>query len=205
MKRFGLYLFSLLLLGCFNFFVKAQDDGENYEQKRRATVAVKKLISTDPLTRQRAAEELATLGAVEQKLLVEGYRLQEKDKRVKLALDWALYRMGVESKLYEVVKELGTSRRNQVTSYLVEYVKPNLLYPFLRADDKTLIGLLGVFARIGDAETLTKIEPYTRVLNPEIVSSAKYAKSEITKRLAEPQQPKQTRPRSVEGTIKPKS
>jgi hypothetical protein len=197
MKKFGLYLFSLLLLGCFNISVKAQDDTENYESKRRATAAVKKLTSVDPLTRQRAAEELASLGAVEQKLLVEGYRLQEKDKRVKLALDWALYRMGVESKLYEVVKELGTSRRNQATTYLVEYVKPDLLYPFLRADDKTLIGLLGVFARIGDAETATKIEPYTRVLNPEIVSSAKYAKEEIKNRLSEPEQPTQTRQRTV--------
>lgn len=203
MKKFGLFLFSLFLLGCFKFSAKAQDDTENYESKRQATAAVKKLTSVDPLTRQRAAEELATLGAVEQKLLVDGYRLQEKDKRVKLALDWALYRMGVESKLYEVVKELGTSRRNQATTYLVEYVKPDLLYPFLRADNKTLIGLLGVFARIGDAETATKIEPYTRVLNPEIVSSAKYAKDEINKRLSQPQQPTQTRPRTVVGNQKP--
>lgn len=202
MKKLLSFASFLILLFCGQI-VSAQNDDQDYEQKRRATVAVKKLTSTDPLTRQRAAEELAVLGAVEQKLLIDGYRLQEKDKRVRLALDWALYRIGVESKLYEVAKELGTSRRNQAASYLVEYVKPDLLYQFLRADDKTLIGLLDVLAKIGDAETLTKIEPYTKVLNPEIVSSAKYAKEEIGKRLSQSTQPKQTRPRTIEGKDRP--
>lgn len=202
-KKLFLCFVAMLLLGQFGLTVNAQDDEPNYEQKRRATVAVKKLTSVDALTRQRAAEELANLVAVEQKLLVDGYRLQEKDKRVRLALDWALYRMGTESKLYEVVKELGTSRRSQASSYLVNYVKPDLLYQFLRSDDETLIGLLGVFAFIGDEETLTKIEPYTKVINPKIVESAKYAKEEIAKRLSAPQLPKQTRPRTVDGSKKP--
>lgn len=181
----------------------AQDDEQNYEAKRRATVAAKKLTSVDSLTRQRAAEELAKLAAVEQKLLVDGYRFQEKDKRVRLALDFALYRMGVESKLYDVAKELGTSRRNQASGYLIEYVKPDLLYQFLRSDDKTLIGLLEVLALIGDEETLKQIEPYTKVLNQDIVSSAKYAKKEINKRLSQPENPTQTRPRTVDGKDKP--
>lgn len=203
MKKFLSFGTFLILFFCSSQFVDAQDDGQNYEAKRQAAVAAKKLTSVDPLTRQRAAEELAKLAAVEQKLMVEGYRFQEKDKRVRLALDWALYRMGVDSKLYEVAKELGTSRRSQASSYLVEYVKPDMLYQFLRSDDKTLIGLLEVLALIGDEETLKQIEPYTKVLNPDIVTSAKYAKEEINKRLSQPEKPTQTRPRTIDGKDKP--
>jgi len=54
----------------------------------------KGLGSTDPLVRQRSAEALAKLAATDQRKLVEGYQLQEKNKEVRLALDWALYRMG---------------------------------------------------------------------------------------------------------------
>ena len=54
----------------------------------------KQLGSTDPLLRQRSAEALARLAATDQRKLVEGYQLQEKNKEVRLALDWALYRMG---------------------------------------------------------------------------------------------------------------
>lgn len=203
MKKFLSFATFFILFFCSSQFLFAQDDEQNYEAKRRATVAAKKLTSVDSLTRQRAAEELAKLAAVEQKLLVDGYRFQEKDKRVRLALDFALYRMGVESKLYDVAKELGTSRRNQASGYLIEYVKPDLLYQFLRSDDKTLIGLLEVLALIGDEETLKQIEPYTKVLNQDIVSSAKYAKKEINKRLSQPENPTQTRPRTVDGKDKP--
>src|SRR3569832_215395 len=73
----------------------------------------KQLGSTDPLLRQRSAEALARLAATEQRKLVEGYQLQEKNKEVRLALDWALYRMGKAEALYFVVDALDSGRQEQ--------------------------------------------------------------------------------------------
>ena len=70
----------------------------------------KQLGSTDPHVRQRSAEALARLAATDQRKLVEGYRLQEQNKEVKLALDWALYRMGRSEALYRIVDELDSGR-----------------------------------------------------------------------------------------------
>src|SRR5678810_690406 len=68
----------------------------------------KQLGSTDPHVRQRSAEALARLAATDQRKLVEGYQLQEKNKEVRLALDWALYRMGKAEALYTVVEDLDS-------------------------------------------------------------------------------------------------
>src|SRR5215211_3924908 len=76
--------------------------------------------SIDPLLRQRSAEALARLAATDQRKLVEGYQLQEKDKEVRLALDWALYRMGHAEALYRVVDELDSGRQEQAIGYLSE-------------------------------------------------------------------------------------
>ena len=203
MKKFRSLAAFMVLLFCFSLAAQAQDDDQDEARKQAIEAAAKKLSSLDPLTRQRAAEELARLTATEQMRLVEGYSLQEKDKRVRLALVWALYRMGKNEKLYEVVSELGTSRKAQAQSYLTQLDNPEFLHPFLRWNDKILVGLLEVLARIGDAETLKKIEPYTKVVDKKIVESAKYASDEINKRLVQPQTQRQTRPR-ISGDEKPK-
>ena len=44
------------------------------------------------------------LAATDQRKVVEGYQLQEKNKEVRLALDWALYRMGRAEALYRIVR-----------------------------------------------------------------------------------------------------
>src|ERR1043166_9772651 len=45
----------------------------------------KQLSSPDPNVRRRSAEALARLAATDQRKLVEGYQLQEKNKEVRLA------------------------------------------------------------------------------------------------------------------------
>ena len=54
-----------------------------------------------------------TIAASDQRKLVEGYQLQEKNKEVRLALDWALYRMGRSEMLYRIVDELDSGRQDQ--------------------------------------------------------------------------------------------
>src|ERR1044072_1785079 len=92
----------------------------------------KQLNSPDAHVRQQSAEALARLAATDQRKLVEGYRLQEKNKDVRLALDWALYRMGRSEALYRIVDELDSGRQAQAVGYLSELESPDVLYPFLK-------------------------------------------------------------------------
>jgi len=191
----------LLFLSALN--VWAQDD-EGYAVRREAAsaAAVRQLSDRDPLVRQRAAEVLAELSAVEQQRLVEGYRLQEKNERVRLALDWALYRMGKRDALYGVVSHLRSdSRRPQAVAYLSQLPGPQPLIGFFeRADNKLLIGLLQVMANIGDADTLEFIKPHLSSLDPKVADAARFATRDINTRLAEPPPDTLTRPREVGKT-----
>ncbi|MCA1816994.1 MAG: hypothetical protein LC746_11410 [Acidobacteria bacterium] len=153
-----------------------------------AEVAARQLTNNDPLIRQRAAEELARLKATEKRRLVEGYRLQEKNDRVRLALDWALYRMGKTEALFEIVRALDSSRGNQSVAYLNDLGAPEPLYLFLdRASGTTLTRLLEALARLGDADTLERVKPYAASNDPKVASAARFAEREITRRLAAPQ------------------
>lgn len=155
-----------------------------------------RLASRDPLERQHAAEELARTGATEQQRLVSGYRLQEKDARVRLALDWALYRMGKTETLFAIVRSLDSSRRNQAASYLAQLEGPEPLYVFLeRVNDNTKIPLLEVLARLGDEKTIDRINPYASHYDPRIANAAQFAIREITRRQSQPEQ--STRPRQT--------
>ncbi|MER3428497.1 MAG: hypothetical protein C4334_10425 [Pyrinomonas sp.] len=180
----ALQIICLLALTCV--LVQAQEEALTYQGdvQVRAALAVRRLTHKDPLVRQRAAEELARLRASDKKKLIEGYRLQEKNKRVQLALDWALYRMGKEENLYAIVRALDSPRRNQAYAYLSELDSPAPLYALLpRVNDLTQIRLLEVLARIGDAETLRRIEPYLSSPDARVADAARFAEREIKLRL----------------------
>lgn len=176
-----------------------QEGGGSREVARR-------LSSRNAVQRREAAEGLARDAAVEHLKLVEGYRMQEGDGRVRLALGWALYRMGKQQALFAVVRELDTSRSEQAFGYLKEIEGPEPLYVFLpRVNDKTLIRLLEVLARVGDADTLERLKPFTNSLDPGIADAAKFAERELTIRLeenpaAEPKRPRQTGKKEDEDT-----
>lgn len=147
-------------------------------------VAARQLTNADPLVRQRAAEELARLAPADKRKLVEGYRFQEKNERVRLALDWALFRLGKPEALYAVVRALGTSRYNQSQAYLAELDSPAPLHDFLtRAKGEALPRLLEVLARVGDSATLEKIKPYESSTDPRVADAARFAEREIARRL----------------------
>ncbi|MCA1612717.1 MAG: hypothetical protein LC800_00910 [Acidobacteria bacterium] len=148
-------------------------------------VAARQLTNRDDLVRQRAAEEIARLAPADKRRLVEGYRLQEKNERVRLALDWALYRLGKRDALYAVVRALGTGRTNQAEAYLAEIGDPVPLYPFLeRASGPALVKLLETLARTGDAATLGQLKPHLMAGDHKVVNAARFAEREITRRLA---------------------
>jgi HEAT repeat protein len=142
----------------------------------------KQLNSPDALVRQRSAEALARLAATDQRKLVEGYRFQEKNKDVRLALDWALYRMGRAEALYRIVDELDSGRQEQAIGYLSELESPDVLYPFLKRTTnapRISAGLLKALARIGDAQTLDLIKPFRESHQPYVAEAAEVAHDEI--------------------------
>src|SRR5689334_9370172 len=164
----------------------------------------KQLNDPDANVRQRSAEALARLAATDQIKLVEGYRLQEKNKDVRLALDWALYRMGRSEALYRIVDELDSGRQAQAVGYLSELESPDLLYPFLKRTSnapRITAGLLKALARIGDAQTLDLIKPFRESHQPYVAEAAEVAHDEIEKRLAEPAADLRARPRTVEKPV----
>lgn len=177
---------ALLSLLTTPVLMRAQDDPSKVMGADSSTVA-RKLSSRNPLERRAAAEELARLAAVEHRRLAEGYRVQEKDTRVKLALDWALYRMGKNETLFQLVGALDEKKEaEQAVGYLKQLEGPEPLYVFLgRVNGHTQIRLLEVLATVGDRDTLERIQPYTQSLDPLIADAAKFAEREIQIRVEE--------------------
>ncbi len=163
-----------------------------------STALAKRLSSRLPAQRREAAEELARAAAPEHRRLLEGYRVQESDARVRVAMDWALYRMGKGEALFAVVRALDSKQVEQAVAYLKQIEGPDPLYIFLnRVNGNTRIRLLEVLAETGNAGTLAEIKPFTESLDPAIADAAKFAEREITIRLeetpaAEPKRPRRT-------------
>lgn len=160
--------------------------------------AARLLSHRDAARRREAAEVIARRALVEHLRLVEGYRIQEKDSRVRLALDWASYRLGKRAALFQVVNALNTSRYEQAQKYLKEMEGPQPLHIFLdHGEAPARVRLIEVLAHIGDAETLEKIKPLTKSPHLNISDAAKFAEREISLRLEEtpriePKRPRQT-------------
>lgn len=199
MKKLSAFLVLFVLVGA----VKAQQSGvDGVDARSNPKDFANQLGSSDPLVRQRSAEALARLAATDQRKLVEGYQLQEKNKEVRLALDWALYRMGRSEMLYHIVDELDSGRQEQAIGYLSELESPDVLYPFLKRTNnapRINAGILKALARIGDAQSLELIKPFRESHQPYVAEAAEIAHDEIEKRLGEPA-PAATRarPRTVE-------
>jgi hypothetical protein len=197
LRTLPLGIFLLTAIG-----VNAQSPIDGIDGRADTNALARQLGSRDPLLRQKSAEALARLAATDQEKVVEGYQLQEKNKDVRLALDWALYRMGHSDALFRVVKELDSGRQDQAVGYLSELESPDLLYPYLQKENnppRLNTGLMKAFARIGNSETLEMIKPYRESLQPKVSQAAEAACDEIEKRLGQPNSPPgKMRPRTVE-------
>lgn len=128
--------------------------------RREIKIQVARLTARDPVARLRAAEQLARFSAVENRRLVESYRFQEKDKRVQLALDWTLHRMGDSEALARIADALpAQARRAQAMSYLSKLDAPEQLYPFLDSPKREIrVGVITALGKIGNENTHRKLE-----------------------------------------------
>ena len=192
--------FGLILLLILTSALGASAQSNEDEGNAASTVAAtqKQLASRDPLLRQRAAEELAQLADPANRKLLEGYRLQEKNVRVRLALDWALYRIGKTETLFTIVRALESPRADQSSAYLSTLERPDPLYIFLeRLNGNTQVKILEVLAKIGDAATLDKLKVHSESPDPRIAEAAGLAAREIEARLGQTPVNMSTRPRQV--------
>lgn len=195
---FGAFVLSILWSITLSAQSQAPIDG--IDARTDTAELANQLGNVDPLVRQKSAEALAKLAATNQRKIVEGYHLQEKNKDVRLALEWALYRMGRTEMLYRVVDELDSGRQKQAIGYLSEVDSPDVLYPFLKRSNNTprvTAGLLKALGRVGDASSLDLIKPYRESLQPFVAEAAELAHDEIEKRLGTPTDAPRSRPRSV--------
>jgi len=190
----------VLAMGMFSS-VGAQSSTDEIDARANTAELASQLGNADPHVRQRSAEALARLAAMDQRKMVEGYQLQEKNKEVRLALDWALYRMGRSEALFRVVRELDSGRQQQAIGYLSELESPDFLYPYLKKENNAArvnAGILKALAKIGNSETLPIIESYRESLQPNVAAAAEIAHDEIEKRLGQPETtPGRSRPRAV--------
>ena len=197
----SLFIGALLVLVGSVARGQTQSPIDGIDARANSTEIAKQLGNADPHVRQRSAEALGQLAAVDQKKLVEGYYLQEKNKEVRLAMEWALYRMGKNEALFRIVQDLDSGRQPQAIGYLVQLDSPDLMYPFLKKQKnppRVNAGLLKALARTGNTETLEVIKPYLDSLQPHVAEAAENATDEITKRLGESGTgPAGTRPRST--------
>ncbi len=208
MKNLYLTIGMFLLAGAF-FTARGQrgtlpQDGVDARVDSAETAG--QLGHVDPLVRQRAAEALARLAAGDQKKVVEGYQLQEKNKEVRLALDWALLRMGKGEMLFRIVNELNSSRHDQAVGYLKQLDRANLLYPFLKQNGnprKVTMGLLEALAQLGDGETLEMIKPLRDSFAPGVAEAAEVAIELIEARIAQTETAPPSRPRTVGTAERP--
>ena len=166
--------------------------------QQESSAVARRLSSRLPAQRREAAEEMARSVSPEHRRLLEGFRVQEKEASVRVAMDWALYRMGMSESLFPVVRALDSKQKEQAVEYLKSIEGPEPLYMFLpRVNGKTQIRLLEILAHTGNAGTLEKLKPYAASLDPAIADAAKFAEREITIRLeespaAEPKRPRRT-------------
>lgn len=200
---------SFLLLMCAATIVSlAQSEASEINAalpREETAIFISELGSSEPFVRQQAAEEMARRADTDHLKLVEGYRLQEKNARVRAALDWALYRMGKNESLFALVRALDSEQGDQVAAYLKQLDSPQPLYIFLGKTRRvSQIRLLAVLAEIGDAETLERIKPLLESFEPNVAAAAENATDQINNRLAQqPAEVAPSRPRQVGRTEEP--
>lgn len=176
-------------------------DGDS-DSKQHSAEIVRRLRSGYPAERQAAAEDVARRADMSQLKMIEGVRLQEKDERARLAMDWALYRLGQSSRLFNVVRELDSQRHDQAEQYLAQIETPAPLYVFLEKSpplkEKGRLRLIQILGQVGDKETLAQLAPFTESADKKLSEAARNATRQITARINNSSAPSsQTRPRKI--------
>lgn len=161
------------------------DDEKNDAGDSEAKSAVRALGDRDPQRRQTGAETLARIADNRHRRLVQGYRLQERDARVRLALDWALYRLGKPESLFAVVRELETSHREQAIAYLSRLDDQTTLLALLKSPKRQIkTGVLEAIGHVGDGRAAGELQPLIASTDLSVAAAAQLAVTQIEARMS---------------------
>lgn len=146
--------------------------------------------------RRFAAEGLARLGDASYVERISRLRLQERDRSVRLAHAFALYRLGRREFLEAIFQELDGGHHAQAARYLLE-VEPEDLYPFLhRGSVRARLALVEALGHTGSREAIPYLQPLLRAEDADLVNAATLAIHRIERR-ERTSSPPRTRPRRV--------
>lgn len=130
----------------------------------------------DAFYRRYGAEGLGRIGDHSVTTEVAAQHLREKSADVKLALGFALYRLGRDEHLVELVQSLKGG--SQGYDYLLELMPNEVLklYPYLRSEKDALkVRLLEIVGLRGDASAIPVVEELAGSENAEVMSAANLA------------------------------
>jgi len=131
-----------------------------------------------------AAEGLGRIGDSSDVGQVAEQYLREKSGKVKLGMSFALYHLGREEHLIEVVNSSG---KDQAYHYLLEFNTSEIrrLYPYLHSVEHPIrLRLLDIIGLRGDSSAVPVIEDLMKSTNPELLSAANLAMRRIQSREA---------------------
>jgi len=126
-----------------------------------------------PFYRRYGAEGIGRIGDKGEVGRLATAYLREKDEEAKLAMSFALYRLGRDEHLLELAQG-----GDQGTSYLLELESSEVpkLYPYLRSEkDSVKVRILNVVGLRGDGTALPVVEEFMGHKNADVVSAANLA------------------------------
>ncbi len=126
-----------------------------------------------PFYRRYGAEGIGRIGDKAEVSRMATAYLREKDEEVKLAMSFALYRLGRDEHLLELAQG-----GDQGSSYLLELDSSEIpkLYPYARSEkDAVKVRVLNVIGLRGDRTALPVVEEFMGHKNADVVSAANLA------------------------------
>ncbi|MGH9764630.1 MAG: HEAT repeat domain-containing protein [Blastocatellia bacterium] len=140
--------------------------------------------SDDGDRRQYAYEGLARIGDHKYEDRISRLILTEKKGDVKLAMQWAMYKMGDRGELQGIVRRLDSGQSEQARQYLLEVNSPSDLYPYVESSNKAVkTAVLQILGRIGDRDTIDVLKPVVSASGRKSSDEATVAIKEIEWRL----------------------
>jgi HEAT repeat protein len=145
---------------------------------------VENMTDDDADRRQYAIEGLARIGEPRYLDQISRLVLTEKNGDVRLALYWALYKMGSTSNIQYVVRKLETDQQEQARAYLMES-NPADLYPHINSSSRSIrYKVIEILGRIGDQDTIKQLEPVVRTSGAATADAATLAIKRIEWRMS---------------------
>ncbi len=141
-------------------------------------IFARNLRHRDAEFRRAAAEGMGRAGLKESTPLLQAQKDVENKAEVVLAIHFALYRLGNDLLLAELINGLDSAQYDQALEYLLEFSpeETKKLYPFARLRrKKAQLGLLEVLGRVGGSDAMPLLQELSADKDSEVASATNQA------------------------------